>query len=148
MANITNLCDAPEFAEAIADRVWREWWSTDEVSLKNFRTGIEHMATDRDIPLAFAAHERARYIGSVLLIEHDLDACPQYSPWIAALWVEPEFRSRGIAGDLIFSARTEAGRLGFSKCYLCATDANSPYYEARGFRMVERAVDGLNVFSI
>ena len=146
--DVTNLCDAREFADTIGDRVWRAWWRDDGIPLSVFQAQIAQMGDTGDIPLAFAAHEGAQYLGSVLLIENDLAARPQYRPWIAALWVEPKFRSRGIAGELIRAARSEARRLGFPTCYLCATEANSPYYEARGYQMIERSVAGLNVFTI
>ncbi|MEJ7011468.1 GNAT family N-acetyltransferase [Sinorhizobium meliloti] len=35
------------------------------------------------------------------MIENDLDDRPQYTPWIAALWVEPDMRRRGIAAKLM-----------------------------------------------
>ena len=145
---ITNLCDKTDFAKTIADRVWRAWWRDSDVSLSELQSGIEQMAVGRSIPLAFVAHDGSRYLGSVLLIENDLEGRPQYSPWIAALWVEPVARSRGIAGDLMQAARLEATRLGFQTCYLCATDANAPYYQARGFDMIDRSVSGMNVFTI
>jgi predicted N-acetyltransferase YhbS len=101
-----------------------------------------------DIPLALVANEHERYLGSVLLIENDLDDRPQYSPWIAALWVEPEVRRNGIAAKLIEAARNKARRRGYGQCYLCATPENSPYYLARGFEQIESDVSGLNVFRI
>ncbi len=101
-----------------------------------------------DIPLALVAHDSGRYLGSVLLIENDLDDRPQNSPWIAALWVEPEVRRKGIAASLMEAARKEASKRGYGVCYLCATPDNSPYYLARGFAEIESAVSGLNIFTI
>lgn len=145
---ISDLRSAPGFAAIIADRCWREWWVKTDVTLSEYRCGIEQMAAGSGVPTALVAHDGAQYVGSVLLIENDLEARPHYSPCIAALWVEPAFRRGGVAFELIQAARTEAGRLGRRTCYLCATDANSPYYLARGFCLLESAVEGLNVFSI
>ena len=116
--------------------------------LSEYQSGIERMAASSGIPTAFVAHDGGTYVGSVLLIENDLKVRPQYAPWIAALWVEPAFRRRGVAEELIDAARSEAKRFGHDACYLCATEMNSPYYRNRGFRLVEPAVEGLNVFTI
>ncbi|WP_234827476.1 GNAT family N-acetyltransferase [Sinorhizobium meliloti] len=70
------------------------------------------------------------------MIENDLDDRPQYTPWIAALWVEPDMRRRGIAAKLMEAARKEASARGHAFCYLCATPDNSPYYLARGFKQI------------
>ncbi|MGH0283482.1 GNAT family N-acetyltransferase [Sinorhizobium meliloti] len=46
------------------------------------------------------------------MIENDLDDRPQYTPWIAALWVEPDMRRRGIAAKLMEAARKQASARG------------------------------------
>ncbi|WP_318854340.1 GNAT family N-acetyltransferase (plasmid) [Sinorhizobium meliloti] len=46
------------------------------------------------------------------MIENDLDDRPQYTPWIAALWVEPDMRRRGIAAKLMEAARKRASARG------------------------------------
>lgn len=148
MAMISNLRDVAHFGDAIADRGWHEWWTDTGVSLADYSRGIKSMAVADGIPCAFVAHDVERYVGSVLLIESDLVSRMHYTPWIAALWVDPEFRGRGVAYELITKARQEAARLGHATCYLCATPGNSDYYLARGFQLLETGVEELNVFSI
>ncbi|MGJ8533181.1 MAG: GNAT family N-acetyltransferase [Alphaproteobacteria bacterium] len=145
---ISKLQDVPTFAATIADRAWRAWWTDTDVSLDEYTSSIELMAESEGIPTALVVHVGLKYLGSVLLIDNDLDVRPQFSPWIAALWVEPESRSQGCAAKLINAAREEAANLGHDTCYLCATEANSPYYIARGFQLLEPNIQGLNIFSI
>lgn len=144
---ISELQDVPAFATTIADRDWHEWWTNTNVSLAEYRTGIEQMADSRSIPIALVAHVDDNYYGSVLLIDNDLDARPQFLPWIAALWVEPEMRRQGIAAKLIDTALERAASLGHDTCYLCATAVNSPYYINHGFALLEADVQGLNIFT-
>ncbi|MHC2364148.1 GNAT family N-acetyltransferase [Rhizobium leguminosarum] len=144
---ICNLQTYPSFADTIADRAWNAWWTHSGVSLAEYRAHLEPMLEGQGIPLALIAHEQGRYLGSVLLIENDLDDRPQYSPWIAALWVEPEMRRNGIAAKLMDSARKEASTSGHTVCYLCATHNNSPYYIARGFTQIESDVWAERIFN-
>ena len=145
---ISELRDVPNFVETIADRAWHAWWSDTDVQLSEYRAMIEPLVKSDGIPTAMVAHIGEHYAGSVLLIDNDLDARPQYAPWIAALWVNPDFRRKGYAAKLIYAAREKAANLGYDKCYLCATAENSPYYITRGFRLLETNVDDQNVFSI
>lgn len=144
---ICHLQEAPEFASAIADRCWNAWWTGTDVSLADYEVAIEGMCVLGRVRSAFVAHQSRMYVGSTLLIECDLAARSSYAPWIAALWVEPKFGKHGVASRLITTALEEAGRLGHRLCYLNATDANSPYYEARGFQRIESNVGNVNVFS-
>jgi GNAT superfamily N-acetyltransferase len=117
---ISNLRQVPQFADTIADRGWNAWWVDSGVPLSDYRAHLQLMVKGAGIPSGFVAHTGTRYLGSSLLIERDHDLRPNLTPWIAALWVEPDARRSGIAQRLIIEARLEAGRLGHTKCYLCA----------------------------
>jgi predicted N-acetyltransferase YhbS len=145
---ISNLAHVPHFADSVADRGWNAWWTESEFSLRKYRAGLEPMLRGENIPLAFVAHRGQTYLGSVLLIENDLEQRPNLSPWIAALWVDVEHRGQGIAESLMASARTAAASLGIDKIYLCAEVQVARYYLARGWQLIETDVGGLNVFEI
>ncbi len=145
---ISNLLQYPAFADTIADRGWNAWWTESGVSIEDYRAHLDPMLEAEGIPSAFVAHEKDRYIGSVLIIENDLDERPDYAPWIAALWVEPEFRRQGIAAQLIARSREHIATLGHDTCYLCATADKRPYYLKQGFTLIEEDVAGLDVFTI
>lgn len=145
---IHDLRELPDFVDRVAERGWSAWWTDSGVSLAEYRAQFEPMLSGDGLPLALVAHDGDRYAGSVLLIEDDLSARPQYAPWIAALWVEPEDRRQGLAARLIAAARAEAARLGDEVCYLCAEARLRDFYLKNGFRVIERDVEGLDVFSI
>jgi GNAT superfamily N-acetyltransferase len=145
---VSNLRQRPQFADTIADRGWNAWWVESGAPLPDYRAHLDPMVQGAGIPSGFVAHTGTRYLGSSLLIECDHDLRPNLTPWIAALWVEPEARRSGIARDLITAARIEAKKLGHERCYLCASPDNSPYYLNRGFEQIEADVGGLNIFSI
>jgi GNAT superfamily N-acetyltransferase len=148
MLEISELAKCPKFCQTIANRGWHAWWSDSDTSLADYLSGIERIAAASRFPTAYVAHYHDQYAGSILLIDDDLDERPQYSPWIAALWVENNFRRRGVATALIDRARSSARELGFETCFLCAGDENSAFYVERGFRILERDVAGMNIFTI
>ena len=50
-------------------------------------------------------------MGSCSVIENDCVHRLQYSPWVAAVFVKPEMRRRGIASAMLQEAATIAGVL-------------------------------------
>jgi predicted N-acetyltransferase YhbS len=82
------------------------------------------------------------------VIASDLDARPQYTPWIAAVWVDPAHRSQGIGAALVRAGAARAHGLGFDPVYLCALPPRHGFYKALGWRLTEASVTkaGLAVF--
>lgn len=143
-----HLEDRPDFAPTVADRYWHAWWRNSNVTLARYQDAFETMTVKTRLPSALVACQGGTFAGSVLLIDDDLPDRPRLTPWIAALWVEPDLRRRGVGLTLIAAARHHAVRLGYEICYLNATEEKSSYYEARGFRRIASGVGDVNVFSI
>lgn len=145
---ISNLRHETVFADTVAHRGWTAWWNESGVPLSDYRAHLDLMLEEDRIPFALVAHRGDAYVGSVLVIEDDLEARPHYAPWIAALWVDPQYRRQGVAGALITRARQHIATFGHDTTYLCATPEKRPYYLKQGFALLEEDVTGLDVFSI
>jgi GNAT superfamily N-acetyltransferase len=145
---INPLGQCPQFSGIIADRCWHAWWQDSDYSLGEYRGWLDECLEGREIPACFVAHHGETYLGSACLIANDLEARPQYTPWIAALWVEESHRRQGIATALMGRAATSAAALGFSKAHLCAVPEKTAFYVKRGFTVLEDDVEGLTVFVV
>lgn len=73
--------------------------------------------------------------GSVFLVDSDLDTHAHLKPWLAGLFVLPEFRSRGLGEQLVASLVTEAAALGYRRLYLYT--ATGEFYRKRGWQSIE-----------
>ena len=93
---ISNLTDRPEFFDRIADRIWRAWWEPHGVPLAYIVGRMQENLKGHALPRAFVAHAGETFAGTASVIVSDLDERPQYTPWVAAVWVEPQFRSQRI----------------------------------------------------
>jgi GNAT superfamily N-acetyltransferase len=145
---ISTLIQRPEFAHTIAQRGWSAWGQHSDMTLASYHQGLDAMMSNTTLPLALVAHDGETYHGSVLLITNDLEARPNLSPWLAALWVDEKYRNSGIATQLMQRCSDEARRLRFSKIYLCAKPDLRPFYLAKNWQLLEENVEGLDVFSI
>lgn len=141
---ISGLADRPDFFDQIADRIWRAWWQPHGVPLAYIVARMKEGLGAAAIPTAFVAHAGDVFAGTASVIDSDLDERPQYTPWVAAVWIEPAFRSRRIGRKLIAHAASHALATGVPKVYLTARPPRRSLYEELGWQVVEEGVGDLD----
>ena len=140
--SVVDLRQRPEFAPVVAHRVWRAWWEPKGHALAVVEDLVRLNRNDDPIPFALVAHDEGRFLGTASVIASDLAARPQYTPWVAALWVDPAHRSNGVGAALVQAAADLAQGLGADPVYLCALPPRHGFYRRLGWRMVEADVAG------
>ena len=109
---ISDLRQRPEFFDTVAERIWQAWWKPDNYPLGHITGRLRENMTETSIPLALVAHDGEAFLGTASVIASDLAERPQLTPWVAAVWVEPQARRRGVGGALVNRAATlSTGRL-------------------------------------
>ncbi len=136
---LSDLRGRPAFGATVADRIWRAWWKpagipldhvTDRVAQALSPSGFLLMLVPRGRPLSRQAS----------LIASDLAARP-YTPWVAAVWVDPDARRRGIGSALVRAISDKAAfALGFDRLHLCANPDKAGFYAGRGWTVTETGV--------
>jgi len=61
---------------------------------------------------------------------------PQYSPWLASVYVDPDYRKQGVASTLISDIIAQARLLGLPRIYLFTPD-QAEFYTKRGWEIIE-----------
>ena len=87
--------------------------------LEYIRGRLRENMNAENIPFALVAHDDATFLGTASVIASDLEDLPQYTPWVAAVWVEPKQRKRRV-GRALVPRRNDAFALGIERAYLCA----------------------------
>lgn len=143
MSLVFTICDlrqCPEFFETVADRIWQAWWKRRGHPLDMIRSRLRETMNAEPIPLALVAHDRGAFLGTASLIASDLDERPRLTPWVAAVWVEPNARRHGLGAALVDHASEACFALGFARAHLCARAERTGFYQRRGWTLVERGV--------
>lgn len=146
--NILDLRDAPEHTAHVADRLWRTWWGPAGAALEEVEAALAEVLAANEFPFTLISVTDGDFSGTVTAVASDFDERPNLGPWIAALWVEPDYRGRGLADALVMAALERLAQLGYGTVYLCAKPPLRDYYCKRGWQLLEQEVgaDGLDVF--
>ena len=65
---------------------------------------------------------------------------PQYSPWVAAVWVEPQHRLKQVGRSLVGHAAQTLFARGFARIYLCSSPTRLNFYTRQGWVPIEENV--------
>ena len=137
-----DLFEAPKHIPTVAGWIYNEFWlNKDGYSAVLFENLLKDAKDPSKIPLSLLAFVNDAPAGTINLIENDDEQRTHLRPWLAALHICPQFRSRRIGSQLVNLLLNRAFHLNFSEVYL-GTD-NPGYYERLGAKFYEKARAGL-----
>jgi GNAT superfamily N-acetyltransferase len=137
---IESIADHLDLVPTIARWHWDEWGHTDPTgSLAAWTAGLRQRTHRDRIPTTYVALAGDELLGSVTLVEHDMDTHRELSPWLAGLYVEPSRRGQGVGSALVRHTVQKAGEMGIARLYLYSGPARS-FYERLGWRPVAETV--------
>jgi GNAT superfamily N-acetyltransferase len=126
------LHDVPEHTETIARWIFETF--THEFEGVMFPEWLEIFASPARV--TFVAAENTRALGTASLDFEDLPPRPDLTPWLASVYVLPEFRARGLGAMLIGAVTKEAKTKGFKQLYLHTSD-RADFYAKRGWKVLD-----------
>ena len=123
--------DWPEAAEEIA--LWfHERW---HIPLEAYRESItECLGKESGVPQWYVAVRGNRIIAGCGVIENDFHERKDLAPNVCAVYVDEEFRNRGVAGLLLQTACDDMAAMGIGTLYLL-TD-HTGFYERYGWEFL------------
>jgi GNAT superfamily N-acetyltransferase len=129
---IDSLVRHREVVPRMAEWHWRDDGS--RTPLEFWIEAHEAESVGEDVPTAWVAFLSGRPVGCVSLIRQNMDSHPELTPWLAALYVVPEERRRGIGTLLTRRCEDAAASLGYGIVYLY-TELASDFYARLGWRV-------------
>ena len=123
----------------VADWMYGEWgFQNPNASHAKFAEKLRLRANKSEVPFSLVAKVDELRVGAASVIISELPQFPQYSPWLAGVFVPPKWRSRGIANLLCKKADEIVRQLGYQE-YFLFTYATEPYYLLRGWERIAEA---------
>lgn len=135
MNAVHSMAGRPEWIAASA--VWwhRQWGAAMGFSPEGAVAAITALTVPDSGQAALIGLVDGQPAGSVFLVDSDLETHTHLKPWLAGLFVLPEFRRLGLGEQLVNTLVAEAGTLGHDRLYLYT--AASDFYRRRGWQTLE-----------
>ena len=141
MVRIDDIRLCPAFADTVVEKIWRTWWQPKGAPRSMIEKLVAlNLASETAQPFCLVAHEDGVFAGTASLIDSDVATRPEWTPWVAAVWVEPQCREQGVATELLATVTARAFELGESTLYLYCTDPMIGFYARRGWDELEAGV--------
>ena len=137
---IEQLPSRADLLPVVAAWIYEEWWQQVEGASVSTLTNLlrPHLTPDQ-IPMTLVALLSGQPVGTASLLAHDVgtDQWPQLSPWMAAVYVVPAHRRRGIGACLVNEIVARAKMIGNEVLYLVTTEREG-FYAQLGWRVFDR----------
>lgn len=139
MIKIDYLKNHPEYVTLCAQWAFNEWGHyRPDLTLQTFIESSEKFLNDAHLPLTLLAFDGDTPVGMCSLAE-TRGLLPGLSPWLASLYVLPEYRNRKIGALLEKAICDKARSMGFVKIYLFTSNPkNVSWYEKNGWRFLSK----------
>ena len=125
---IELLANHPDKIPEIARWHWEAWGHHNpNGSYERTFARLSRRLHRDQLPLAYLALIEDRMVGTASLVEHDMDNREDLSPWLAGVFVDPDYRHQGIASSLVERVCEKARLLSFSELFLYTNNAHELY---------------------
>ncbi len=125
---IVRLIPDSHHVDTVASWTFAEWGHLHPGSTaESYREAFRRECGESGVPSVFVAMQGHRPVGTAALLAEDMDSRCELSPWLASVFVLPEWRGRGIAARLVRRVEEEAADSGFERFYLFTPDQQGLY---------------------
>src|SRR5437867_12169143 len=109
---VQQLSECLQHLETVGNWIFYQWWSRRCDSAEVVLAWLRNHTQKDKVPYTVVALVEGIPEGSCSVIHNDCVHRPQYSPWVAAVFVKPEMRHRGSASAMLLEAAAIPGRGG------------------------------------
>ena len=138
MTSIKTFIVEPRTPELAICARWRaSAFSVLKASFEQELRSLELFASDQSHGVALVAKADGEPVGTCLLVESEIEPDHDVSPWLAGLFVVPEYRGKGVGAALVRAIEDQARQRELSRVYLYATHAVG-FYKRLGWKVMDR----------
>lgn len=120
----------------ITDWMYNWWGQTEGYSIEELKCYILNSLQSDRLPLTYGIFNNNKIIAMYQFAYSDLDARPDLYPWLANVYVDKDYRNKGIGKLLLESVKENIRHTNFKEIYLYTYHNN--FYEKFGFKFVSK----------
>ena len=138
---ILDAKDNGQFLPELARALHEEWGAEQGYTFEETLEWCRDVAAST-VETILVAVEADQLVGTASLVENDLGAPTEYTPWLASLWIDPAQRKKGIASRLVTAIEELAHSQGHEELFLFCVEGTLPdFYERLGWQKREQIVN-------
>jgi N-acetylglutamate synthase-like GNAT family acetyltransferase len=131
---ILDLREEPQHIHILAEWHHHQWSSLNpDGSLEKRIAKMQDYLSDDFVPSTLIA-KTDKLLGSAAIVENDMDTKPELTPWLASVFVAPQYRNQGIGSQLVKQLMDEAKQAGIETIYLFTPDQVN-FYQKLGWEV-------------
>ncbi|MCL2439017.1 MAG: GNAT family N-acetyltransferase [Alphaproteobacteria bacterium] len=138
---VVNLADYPQYIEEVSTLVWKEWNEQNGIPLSEIIYRTKNCIRKDRAAQTWILLDGDTLVGTTSIWNNDLNGRQDLTPWIACLYIKPEYRRTKLVWkhmtDLQTTIMSAIKKLGYDKAY-CITD-HIGLYEKLGWEFLEMA---------
>jgi len=142
---IKPLSECSDFAPILAFWSYRQWYKNRPVPFEAVVKSYIERAKNSTLPVSFVAIEDSLPAGMISLKKDDMWSREDINPWLASLYVLPDFRGKGMGKMLIDTVIEQSKNLGLQKIFLFLGQSEQKtlekYYLKLNWQFYENGVD-------
>jgi predicted N-acetyltransferase YhbS len=133
-AKIQDLSARIDLIPLLARWHFKQWGDLTGASTESdYKALLSRNVSTRKLPLTLIAVNHDRLLGSVNIVECDMDVRSDLKPWLAQLYVADQDRGVGVGSTLVHAAVARSRKLGFAYFYLYTSGTLPSFYERIGW---------------
>ncbi|WP_347987924.1 GNAT family N-acetyltransferase [Methylomonas sp. AM2-LC] len=135
---ILDLKDEPEHLPTLAEWHHQQWYALNPGdSIEKRIVYMQSYLSADFIPTTFIAKNEV-LLGSAAIVANDMDTEMGLSPWLASVFVAPEYRNKGVGSRLVKHVALKAQQAGIDTLYLFTDRVG--FYEKLGWQVFSQQV--------
>ncbi len=133
---VVTIAERPDLAPVVGEWLWQAFWRKDGTELAAVVEWVMTPPAPPGPPQCFVALVDGVPCATASFTASDLDERPDLTPWLAGVFVRPEYRGQGLARQLVGLVEAACRDMGASPLWLYTTRAEG-LYQKIGWTRVE-----------
>ncbi|MBY6187350.1 GNAT family N-acetyltransferase [Marinobacter hydrocarbonoclasticus] len=136
--NLMPLSAYPDVLSTIARWHFDEWGRLyPGETLADFERGLEASMESGAVPGTWLLMDGEEVVATASLLHTDMSSNPDFSPWLANVYVRPDQRGKGLGARVVTEVMHLAHRFGLEALYLFTEDQQA-FYQRLGWAVHHR----------
>lgn len=128
------LADNPSAARIVAKWYFDEWCrDTGRHSLDFVQKNVAAASSKETAPMLVLCHIDNELVGAAELKNREMDAFPEYEFWLGGVYVQTDYRGKGIGFALVSEVIKRAKKANIKQLYLQTENLSGGLYTKFGF---------------